>query len=176
MRLGFFLFLAACWMAIPLRAGCVNNAVVASLSEQIGEVASMAAIEGMIPGAEQLPSALPGDGKQGQFDLVYRGPDGTIYIVESKGGSAELGTKKGTDENGNAVDLQQGTRQYLEAIVQNMKRVAEDTGDADLDATADEIMAAVLSDKLVYLHASQKIADAGSPDPDLNVSKFDVKK
>jgi hypothetical protein len=52
----------------------------------------MAAIEGMIPGAEQLPSALPGDGKQGQFDLVYRGPDGTIYIVEAKGGSAELGT------------------------------------------------------------------------------------
>ncbi|MEY3444256.1 MAG: hypothetical protein RLZZ519_2537 [Bacteroidota bacterium] len=70
-------------MAIPLGTSCVNTRILASLSEQIGKVASMAAIEGMIPGAEQLPSELPGDGKQGQFDLVSRGPDGTIYIVEA---------------------------------------------------------------------------------------------
>ncbi|MEY3443558.1 MAG: hypothetical protein RLZZ519_1839 [Bacteroidota bacterium] len=80
MRLGFSFFLVVCCTAVPLGASCVNTRILASLSEQIGEVASMAAIEGMIPGAEQLPSALPGDGKQGQFDLVYRGPDGTFTI------------------------------------------------------------------------------------------------
>ncbi|MEY3445190.1 MAG: hypothetical protein RLZZ519_3471 [Bacteroidota bacterium] len=68
MKLGFFLFLVVCCTDVPLGASCVNTHILASFSEQIGEVASMAAIEGMIPGAEQLPSALPGDGKQGQFD------------------------------------------------------------------------------------------------------------
>jgi hypothetical protein len=60
MRLGFSFFLAVCCTAVPLGASCVNTRILASLSEQIGEFASMAAIQGMIPGAEQLPSALPG--------------------------------------------------------------------------------------------------------------------
>ncbi len=176
MRLGFFLFVAVCWMAVPLRASCLHNAVVASLSEQIGEVASMAAIEGMIPGAEQLPSALPGDGKQGQFDLVYRGPDGTIYIVESKGGSAELGTKKGTDAEGNDVDLQQGSPEYLKSIIENMKTAARNSGDTALMKTAREIESAFLNGTLVYLHASQKISDPDSKAPDLNISRFETPK
>jgi hypothetical protein len=176
MRLGFFLFFAVCCMAVPLGASCVNTRILASLSEQIGEVASMAAIEGMVPGAEQLPSAFPGDGKQGQFDLVYRGPDGTIYIVESKGGSAELGTKKGKNAQGNEVDLQQGTPEYLEAILTNMERVAADTGDRKLRDTAREIRNAMASTppKIQYLHASQKIDADGSNPPDLNISKFDI--
>ncbi len=72
MRRGFFLFVAVCWMAVPLRAGCVDMTVIASLSEQIGEVASMAAIEGMVPGAEQLPSALPGDAELLQTAVRFR--------------------------------------------------------------------------------------------------------
>jgi hypothetical protein len=134
----------------------------------------MAAIEGMIPGAEKLPSALPGDGKQGQFDLVYRGPDGTIYIVESKGGSAELGTKKGKDREGNDVDLQQGSELYLDAIVANMKEVAIESGDAELWQTADDIENAKNNGTLVYLHASQKIGPPDGKIPDLNITNFDV--
>jgi hypothetical protein len=174
MRLGFSFFLAFCCMAIPLGASCVNTRILASLSEQIGEVASMAAIEGMIPGAKQLPSALPGDGKQGQFDLVYRGPDGTIYIVEAKGGSAELGTKKGTDANQNPVDLQQGTPEYLAAILKNMEETAIRTGDENLYATWEAIVTAQGQGKLQYLHSSQTIAPSGKPADDLNITKFDL--
>ncbi|MBP6722143.1 MAG: hypothetical protein KA239_07470 [Bacteroidia bacterium] len=87
MRLGFFLFLAVCWMAIPLRAGCVNNAVVASFSEQIGEVASMAAVKGMVPSAEKLPSALPGDAELLQTAVRFReaiNEDRFVYMLANQ--------------------------------------------------------------------------------------------
>jgi hypothetical protein len=72
MRLGFSFFLAVCCTAIPLRANCVNTRILGRLSEQIGEVASMAAIEGMVPGAEQLPSALPVDAELLQTAVQFR--------------------------------------------------------------------------------------------------------
>ncbi|MEY3445189.1 MAG: hypothetical protein RLZZ519_3470 [Bacteroidota bacterium] len=55
-----------------------------------------------------------------------------------------------------------------------MKRVAEETGDVELLKTANAITKAAANDKLVYLHASQKIGDEGSNAPDLNITKFDV--
>jgi hypothetical protein len=87
MRLGFFLFLAVCWAAVPVGASCLNNAVVASRSEQIGEVASMAAIEGMVPGAEKLPSALPGDAELLQTAVRFReaiNEDRFVYMLGNR--------------------------------------------------------------------------------------------
>ncbi len=87
MSLGFFLFVAVCWMAVPLRASCVNNTVVASLSEQNGEVASMAAVEGMVPGAEQPPSALPGDAELLQTAVRFReaiNEDRFVYMLGNR--------------------------------------------------------------------------------------------
>ncbi|MEY3444259.1 MAG: hypothetical protein RLZZ519_2540 [Bacteroidota bacterium] len=66
------MFFAFCCTAVPLGASCVNTRILASLSAQIGEVASMAAIEGMIPGAEQLPSALPGDAELLETAVQFR--------------------------------------------------------------------------------------------------------
>ncbi len=106
-------------MAVPLRASCVNTTVVLFLSEQIGEISARAAIEGKLPDAKRLPSDTLG-GKQGQFDMVYEhiGPDGEvyIYILESKGDDAGLGTRTVKDPvTGIEKVVQQGSPEYRDA-------------------------------------------------------------
>ena len=183
MRLGFFLFLAVCWMAVPLRASCVDMTIIASLSEQIGEVASMAAVEGKIPNAKQLPSDIPGKGKTGQFDKVYVDGD-TVYIVESKGASSDLGTRK--DLNGE--HSQQGTPEYMDSVISNMKekirdgkkdpRYSTDTKFKDQIDSLSRTLTAInkakaTPGKLVYLKASQRVDANGKLMPEVELVKFE---
>ena len=55
-------------------------------------------------------------GKQGQFDRIYQKPDGSLVFVECKGGNSTLGTRV---DSANKVN-QQGTKAYMDDIVQNM--------------------------------------------------------
>ncbi|MBK9451071.1 MAG: TNT domain-containing protein [Bacteroidetes bacterium] len=150
---------------------------VVEISEQIGEVSSMAIVEGKIEGAEELHSSIPGNGKSGQFDLVYRGPDGTIYIIEAKGGDAGLGTKTVIDPaTGEEMVLQQGSPEYRDAILKIMEKQAEATGDEKLLETVEAIRAAANSDKLQYLLGSQKVGDDGQISSDFTLNKFNNKR
>ena len=184
MRLGFFLFVAVCWMAVPLRASCVNNTVVASLSEQNGEVASMAAVEGKIPNAKQLPSDIPGKGKSGQFDRVYIDGD-QIYVVESKGGSSDLGSRKDL----NNQQSQQGTPEYIASVIQNMSDKV-DAGLVDprygvdeaftnqidgLERTVTKLRIAQSSTppKITSLQISQRVDSNGDLPPSIEAKKFE---
>jgi hypothetical protein len=184
MRLGFFLFVAVCCTAILLGASCLNNAVVASLSEQNGEVASMAAVEGMVPGAEQLPSDIPGKGKSGQFDRVYITGD-QIYVVESKGGSSDLGSRKEL----NNQQSQQGTPEYIASVIQNMSDKVdaglvdprygvdeEFTNQIDgLETTVTKLRIAQSSTppKITSLQISQRVDSNGDLPPSIEAKKFE---
>jgi hypothetical protein len=182
MRLGFSLFLAVCCTAVPLGTSCVNTRILASLSEQIGEVASMAAIESMIPGAKQLPSALPGDSKQGQFDRVYIDGD-VIYVVKSKGGRSNLGSRKDL----NNQQSQQGTPEYIASVIQNMAdkvkdgmedpRYLTDQAFADhidlLSDTVDKLIEAQDAGKIVSLQVSQRVDSNGNLAPNVEVKRFE---
>jgi hypothetical protein len=60
-------------------------------------------------GTEKIDLSLPGAGKSGQFDRVYKNSDGTWSIVECKGGASPLKGRSGA---------QQGTKPYIQSIRQ----------------------------------------------------------
>jgi hypothetical protein len=85
------------------------------LSEQIGERAAITA-------RTRLPSPprrrlFTGTGS-GVFDLVYKLEDGTVAIIEAKGGRGRLGTRIGRGGR----DVQQGTMAYVREILREMRR------------------------------------------------------
>lgn len=150
---------------------------VVEISEQIGEISARAAIEGKLPDAKRLTSDTPG-GKQGQFDMVYEhiGPDGEvyIYILESKGGDAGLGTRTVKDPvTGIEKVVQQGSPEYRDAILAEMRQKAVDTNDAELLRTVIKIETAKEDGTLSYMQVSQKIDSNGDVAPDVLFSKFE---
>ena len=76
-------------------------------SSNLGTMAKDMAMRQILPNAKQLPTDIPGKGESGQFDSVYIDGD-QIYVVESKGGSSDLGSRKDLD----GQQSQQGTPQY----------------------------------------------------------------
>ncbi len=62
-------------------------------SSNLGTMATDMAMRQILPNAKQLPTDIPGKGESGQFDRVYIDGD-QIYVVESKGGSSDLGSRK----------------------------------------------------------------------------------
>ena len=54
-------------------------------------------------------------------DKVYIGKDGKVYVLEAKGGSSDLGTKVSTEGPTKGKVLEQGTREYLEQTIKEMK-------------------------------------------------------
>jgi hypothetical protein len=155
-------------------------------SESLGNVATEIAIAKMLPGAKKLECELPGDGKSGQFDSVYE-HNGEIYVVESKGASSERGTRKDSSGKHN----EQGTKEYLDSIVENMEaKIRKSKADPaytsdpnfkqkidDLQATVNKIKDADLMGTLHYLQVSQRIetnvANKGKLSP-IEILKFDI--
>lgn len=67
-------------------------------------------------------SGAPGNGNS-QFDLIYETKDGDIVIVEAKASTTtSLGTRIHSPRRGRPVDVMQGTRPYLESILDAMRR------------------------------------------------------
>ena len=114
-------------------------------SEQLGETSSRAYMEAEYPGSRELPSATPG-GKQGQFDMVYE-HDGNLYVVEAKGGSSGLGSRRTRE----GLRAQQGTPEYRDDIIQNML----ESGDPNVIATARRLQEAIADGNFKYLQVSQ---------------------
>ena len=86
-------------------------------SEELGEVATDAAVKKEMPNAKRLDSELPGAQQTGEFDRVYKDGD-QVYIYESKGAGSQRGSRK-TDTG---LRAEQGTPQYREDIVLNMEK------------------------------------------------------
>jgi hypothetical protein len=90
-------------------------------------------------------------------DKVYVGKDGKVYVVEAKGGSSDLGTKVSTEGGTKGKILEQGSREYLQQTIGEMKA----SGDPKKIAAATKMEAALESGDLIYLHVSQKVGPKG---------------
>ena len=94
------------------------------VSEKIGEESARLVMAKDYPDFEEIASQLPGEGKQGQFDLIYYNKEtGQIITVEAKGGGSILGSRKGLDGR----QVQQGTPEYRDSIIENMDKKIQKT-------------------------------------------------
>ena len=106
------------------------NAQIAKINQQsakIGELAADDFVRSKRPNAKLLHPKDIGTSisKPGDFDMVYEveePPPGEIIIVEAKGGSSPLGSRKIGNEA-----CQQGTSKYAAAIVGKMSRNGRNT-------------------------------------------------
>jgi|GEM_PF-6221116 len=93
-----------------------NKQLIIDASEKAAEAASDAYF--LSKSYRKLECKLPGAGKQGQFDRVYAQYEGTtvkeVIVVECKGGISPLGCRKGN---------QQGTKEYMNDIIENMEKI-----------------------------------------------------
>lgn len=101
---------------------------------------------------------------QGEFDRIYQAPDGTIRIVEAKGGSSPLSGRK-TPEG----YAQQGTVQYYESILSAM----DNSGKIELENLANTIRIAKQNGKLEYWLIRQDFDNAGNL-KDIYANKFPI--
>ncbi|MFD2937696.1 hypothetical protein [Spirosoma flavum] len=83
-------------------------------SEQIAE--EMADIRFLQNGVQKMDLSLPGAGKSGQFDRVYKNADGSWSVIECKGGESPLKGRTGTNGYN-----QQGTKEYIQSIIDNLR-------------------------------------------------------
>ncbi|XKK42154.1 hypothetical protein HFP72_20135 [Nocardiopsis sp. ARC36] len=120
-----------------------------------------------LDGAEEIsPSPFaPGNGND-QFDQVYRTVDGDIVIVEAKSSTkTDLGERNVTPADGDPRRVSQGTRAYLEDILQAMENrgVGENAAEADL---ADEIRTKLEQGRVTYAVFKGDPVDVYSQGPD----------
>lgn len=113
------------------------------VSEEIGEVAGSAAVRRHVPGARQIFAGR----HSGTLDRVFRAPDGSIIVLEAKGGSARPGWRS---VRGGAR-AQQGTRAYLSDVLRAMERRARRDGDQGTLHVVREIREALRQGKCRYL-------------------------
>ncbi|MEV2277782.1 hypothetical protein AB0I72_19565 [Nocardiopsis sp. NPDC049922] len=103
--------------------------------------------------APVVHSTRPTNGNH-QFDQIWRTEDGGIVIVEAKSSTGTaLGERTVSDANGDLRRVSQGSREYLEDVLVEMR--GRGRRDANLDdnelTLADEIQDALDNDKLYYV-------------------------
>jgi hypothetical protein len=92
-------------------------------SRKLGEKASESYVKSKYPEAELVYGGPNANSQSGDFDQVWRvpaknsGESDTWIVIEAKGGSGSLGTRK---VNGGTEKAQQGSRPYFEQIVDIM--------------------------------------------------------
>nr|WP_282435330.1 RHS repeat-associated core domain-containing protein [Pseudoalteromonas arctica] len=143
------------------------------VSEKIGEESARLVMAKDYPDFEEISSQLPGEGKQGQFDLIYYNEKtGEVITVEAKGGGSILGSRKGLDGR----QVQQGTPEYRDSIIENMKKQIEKAEDDDrygndeafteqvddLAETLDKLEKAKKDERISSKKVSQKLHKDGS--------------
>ncbi|ADB40286.1 hypothetical protein [Spirosoma linguale] len=97
-----------------LRKNTPDARIRGDISEQLGEKAADAYAQSKGWGTQLCAECA---GLQGEFDRVYLASDGTIRVIEAKGGTSPLGGRKTV----NGLYVQQGTREYFDSIVNKMK-------------------------------------------------------
>ncbi|MFE9858711.1 hypothetical protein [Streptomyces sp. NPDC005780] len=90
------------------------HAEVTEYGEDLGERAAELAVQKYYPGAEPLSKKQGGSGR---FDQIYRKKSGTHLLVEAKGPTAVLKTRKSVTGVGR---VEQGTPGYIESILEVM--------------------------------------------------------
>ncbi|MBE4426147.1 type IV secretion protein Rhs [Vibrio parahaemolyticus] len=147
------------------------NAQIGNINQQsakIGELAADDFVRSKRPNAKLLHPKDIGTSisKPGDFDMVYEveePPPGEIIIVEAKGGSSPLGSRKIGNEA-----CQQGTAKYAAAIVGKMSRNGRNTTEWE---AAKSIRNASRSGRPIrYIHTKTPISESG------RVSKVKVKE
>ncbi|MET9919554.1 hypothetical protein ABZZ04_21035 [Streptomyces sp. NPDC006435] len=128
-----------------------------SISERLGESAARYhVIPEEFRGARWIPLPKTPNGAD-MFDQLYLLKDGTLLIVEAKAPSGSLGWRQGKGRQKNRL-VQQGTREYLETIIEAMKeRAAKSPRDGEL---AHDLEEALNRGKLRYVLVKAK--DGGS--------------
>lgn len=141
-------------------------------SEQLGEISTDAVMNTALPGAKKLahrPGSKNPNAKSGEFDAIYE-HNGDIYIVESKGGGAQRGSRK--IEDGKRAE--QGTVEYRDDIIKQMEKEVAKTGDPELTETLRKIKDALDTGEVKYLQVTQTVdPTTGKVTPQANVIKFE---
>jgi hypothetical protein len=117
-------------MGNALRGGAVK------LSEELGELAAMAAVEAQFPGAKLIHRGAG----SGTLDLIYRDASGFIIVVEAKGGQGRLITRAVSG----VARAEQGTVTYMRSVLKEMGL----RGD---DAIANEVLEALNKGRVKYM-------------------------
>jgi hypothetical protein len=133
---------------------------VVSASKDIGEMATDAAVKKEF-GIKK--PAYEGDGPR-TFDRVYKTEEGDIIIVESKGGSAELGAKKGTGDYEGEI-LQQGTDAYMKQTLNEMANSPDPKAKKMANEILDMLDTPGGKDRVKYMHYQQKFDESGNLGP-----------
>ncbi|GJM63075.1 hypothetical protein [Persicobacter diffluens] len=141
-----------------------------STSEKLGEESSRRIIKENYPNAKELVLDLGDKAKQGTLDLVFEVEEKGLkkfIIVEAKGGSASMGTI--STASGVA---QQGSRKYLDEILDKMYKKAFDNGKFEelekIISLQDALVTGDSKGMLEYLYIRQGIDKAG----ELGVPEF----
>ena len=150
------------------------NAQIGNINQQsakIGELAADDFVRSKRPNAKLLHPKDIGTSisKPGDFDMVYLSDDPEeIIIVEAKGGSSPLGSRKIGNEA-----YQQGTSKYAAEIVKLMSENKEGTTEK---LAADEIQFAAFSGiPIRYIHTQASIPESGkASDVKLEVAEFKI--
>ncbi|KJR16075.1 hypothetical protein UF29_20450 [Vibrio parahaemolyticus] len=152
------------------------NAQIGNINQQsakIGELAADDFVRSKRPNAKLLHPKDIGTSisKPGDFDMVYKveePPPGEIIIVEAKGGSSPLGTRK----IGNMA-YQQGTTEYTAEITNLMSEKKE--GTTEKIAARKIQHAASFGIPIRYIHTQAKIPESGNvTDVRVEVAEFKI--
>jgi hypothetical protein len=139
-------------------------------SRQLGEKAGDAFIARDFPGAEKLYPPAGAGSRSGDFDAVWKAKDpatgqDVFIVVEAKGGSAGLGSR----DIGGGIRADQGSAEYFDSIVREMKKSGA--------SVADDLEMARLSDSVRYFETRAEIGTKAGSDvlKDIKVGEFDLK-
>ena len=147
------------------------NAQIGKINKQsakIGELAADDFVRSKCPNAKLIHPKDIGTSisKPGDFDMVYKveePPPGENIIVEAKGGSSSLGSRKIGNEA-----YQQGTSKYAAEIISLMDSKKHGTTEKN---AANSINSAIQDDiPIRYIHTQAEISSSGK------VSKFKAKE
>lgn len=147
-------------------------------SERVGMYGSDLYVRQQYPGATRLypRDGIFAPGQPGDFDLIYEVTDGNttrFVVVESKGGSSALGSRRVGD---GSVRAQQGTREYYDEILNRMIG----SGDPAMQAAAQRLLLANPQSAVDYLHIKARIKNEvidgvpRSTGRNIEVNRFDL--
>ena len=149
-----------------------KRAEITDSSRQLGERAGDAFVLKDFPGAEKLYPPAGAPSRSGDFDAVWKAKDpatgqDVLVVVESKGATARL-DKEGRDIGG-GVRAEQGSAQYFDSIVQQMKKSGA--------PVADDLEMARLSESVRYFEVKAEVGTKAGEQvlKDIKVGEFDLK-
>ncbi|MFP9115936.1 hypothetical protein ACLI1A_18505 [Flavobacterium sp. RHBU_3] len=140
--------------ALDRKADNGNPQKLRNHSEEIGEAAADAHAN-----AHGLTKLKGLNGGAYSLDRVYQ-KGNTFYVFEAKGGSSTLGGKRVESMNlltGDAHFAQQGSKEYLEKTIQDMRK----SGNPEKVLIADKLSRAQKAGEVKYMMVQQKITKAG---------------